>query len=95
MGTTTPDANSVLYDFMGCRDNPSSLRGEANLGGYCNKHVDPLVDMIRVEMNDNERNRLAKQAFQIVLDDYDYIPLHEQPFGVGCIKKGQIDLARR
>ena len=53
---TTLDANSVLYDLMGCRDNPSSSRGEANLGGYCNKKVDELADRIRVEMDENKRN---------------------------------------
>lgn len=83
---TTLDANSVLYDLMGCRDNPSSSRGEANLGGYCNKTVDALADRIRVEIDENERNQLAKQAFQIVLDDYGYIPLHQQPLAWGVSK---------
>jgi peptide/nickel transport system substrate-binding protein len=80
---TTLDANSVLYDLMGCRDNPSSSRGEANLGGYCNKQVDELADRIRVEMDENKRNQLVKRAFHIVLDDYGYIPLHQQPLAWG------------
>lgn len=84
---TTLDANSVLYDLVGCRDNPSSSRGEANLGGYCNKQVDELTDRMRVELDERERNRLAKQAFQIVLDDYAYIPLHQQPLAWGVSKR--------
>ena len=83
---TTLDASSVLYDLMGCRDNPSSSRGEANLGGYCNKKVDELTDRMRGEFDEKERNKLAKQAFQIVLDDYGYIPLHQQPLAWGVSK---------
>ena len=83
---TTLDANSVLYDLMGCRDNPSSSRGEANLGGYCNKKVDELTDRMRLELDEKERDQLAKQAFQIVLDDYGYIPLHQQPLAWGVSK---------
>jgi peptide/nickel transport system substrate-binding protein len=83
---TTLDANSVLYDLIGCRDDPSSSRGEANLGGYCNKKVDELADTIRVELDENKRDQFIKQAFQIVLDDYGYIPLHQQPIAWGVSK---------
>ena len=83
---TTFDANSVLYDLLGCRDNSASSRGEANLGGYCNKKVDELADRIRVEMDESERNQLVKQAFHIVLGDYGYIPLHQQPLAWGVSK---------
>ena len=31
------DSDNVLHDIMGCRDDPKSNCGEANLGGYCNR----------------------------------------------------------
>jgi peptide/nickel transport system substrate-binding protein len=80
---TTFDANSVLYDLIGCRDDPTSSRGEANFGGYCNKKVDELTDKIRNEAEGDNRDQLIKQAFQMVLDDYGYIPLHQQPMAWG------------
>ena len=83
---TTLDANSVLYDLIGCRDDARSSRGEANLGGYCNRNVDRLADEIRVEMDESRRDQLTKQTFQIVLDDFGYIPLHQQPLAWGISK---------
>lgn len=90
---TTFDANSVLYDLLGCRDHPSSSRGEANLGGYCNKKVDELANSIRIEIDEDKRNQLIKNAFQMVLDDFGYIPLHQQPLAWGVLKN--IKLAHR
>jgi peptide/nickel transport system substrate-binding protein len=84
---TTLDVNSVLYDLIGCRDDPRSSRGEANLGGYCNRDVDRLADQIRVEMDERRRDQLTKQAFRMVLDDFGYIPLHQQPLAWGVSKK--------
>src|SRR5205823_6091194 len=36
----TSDSHDVLNNIMGCRDDPKSNRGEANLSGYCNKQID-------------------------------------------------------
>src|SRR5256885_3483706 len=45
----TLDSHNVLYDIMGCRDDPQSARGSANLGGYCNKKLDAIADKVLVE----------------------------------------------
>ena len=45
----TSDSQNVLYDIMGCRDVRRSTRGEANLGGYCNKQMDAIADKVLVE----------------------------------------------
>eukprot|EP01035_Chromulina_nebulosa_P013360 gene13360-17744_t len=37
---STLDSHNVLYEIMGCRDNPASSRGDTNVGGYCNKDFD-------------------------------------------------------
>ena len=83
----TSDAHNVLYDIMGCRDDPKVARGEANLGGYCNKKLDELADKILVESDTAKRDQMIKQAFEIQQKDFGYIPLHQQALAWGVSKK--------
>jgi peptide/nickel transport system substrate-binding protein len=73
-----------MHDIMGCRDDPKDVNhGEANLGGYCNREFDKLTDEVLQETDTSKRNLLIKQAFEIAMKDYAYIPLHQQaPPGV-------------
>jgi peptide/nickel transport system substrate-binding protein len=82
------DSHNVLHDILGCRDDPKDpTRGEANLGGYCNKEVDALADKVLVETDTAKRDQLIKQAFEIANKDYAYIPLHQQALSWGVSKK--------
>src|SRR5207302_9260226 len=73
------DSHNVLHDIMGCRDDPKdATRGEANLGGYCNKQVAELTDKILLETDAAKRDQTITQAFEIGIKDYSYIPLHQQ-----------------
>jgi peptide/nickel transport system substrate-binding protein len=82
------DSHNVLHDIMGCRDDPKdSTRGEANLGGYCNKELDALTDKVLVETDPAKREQLIKQAFEIGIKDYGYIPLHQQALAWGVSNK--------
>ena len=82
------DSHNVLHDIMGCRDDPKDpTRGEANLGGYCNKDLDALTDKILVETDTAKRDQMIKQAFEIGIKDYAYIPLHQQALSWGVSKK--------
>src|SRR4051794_31544885 len=83
----TSDSQNVLYDIMGCRDDPKSSRGEANLGGYCNKQVDALADKVLLETDTGKRDLLIKEAFEIAAKDFGYIPLHQQALAWGVSKK--------
>jgi peptide/nickel transport system substrate-binding protein len=83
----TMDSQNVMNDIMGCRDDPKSSRGEANLGGYCNKEFDALADKILMETDQDKRNQMIKQAFEIAIKDYAYIPLHQQALAWGVSKK--------
>ena len=83
----TSDAHNVLYDIMGCRDDPKVARGEANLGGYCNKEFDAITDKVLVETETTKRNQLIKQAYEISIKDWAYIPLHQQALAWGVSKK--------
>lgn len=82
----TFDSHNVLHDILGCRDNPAVSRGEANLGGYCNKEMDALTDKILVEGDKAKRDTMIKQAFEISLKDFSYIPLHQQALAWGVAK---------
>src|SRR3981081_4114179 len=82
------DSHNVLHDIMGCRDDPKdSTRGEANLGGYCNKELDALTDKVLVETDTAKRVQLIKQAFEIGSKDSGYIPLHQQALAWGVSNK--------
>src|SRR4030081_1332818 len=83
----TSDSQNVLYDIMGCRDDPKSNRGEANLGGYCNKKIDDLADKVLLETDAAKRDLLIKEAFEIAAKDWAYIPLHQQALAWGVSKK--------
>src|SRR3981189_1235605 len=83
----TSDAHNVLYDIMGCRDDPKSSRGEANLGGYCNKKMDGIADKVLLETDTTKRDLLIKEAFEIAAKDFSYIPLHQQALAWGVSKK--------
>jgi peptide/nickel transport system substrate-binding protein len=85
------DSQNVLHDIMGCRDDAKDpTRGEANLGGYCNKQLDALTDKILLETDTAKRDQMIKQAFEIGLKDYGYIPLHQQALAWGVSKKVKI-----
>ena len=87
----TMDSQNVLHDIMGCRDDPKdSTRGEANLGGYCNKELDALTDKITLETDTTKRDQEIKQAFEIAIKDYGYIPLHQQALAWGVSNKVKI-----
>ncbi len=84
----TMDSQNVLHDIMGCRDDPKdSTRGEANLGDYCNKELDALTDKITLETDTAKRDQEIKQAFEIGIKDYGYIPLHQQALAWGVSNK--------
>jgi len=83
----TLDSHDVLYQILGCRDDPTSSRGEANLGGYCNKKLDAIADKVLVETDTNKRDLLIKEGFEIPAKDFAYIPLHQQALAWGASKK--------
>jgi peptide/nickel transport system substrate-binding protein len=82
------DSHNVLHDILGCRDDKNdTTRGEANLGGYCNKELDALTDKVLIETDGAKRDQLIKRAYEIAMKDYAYIPLHQQALAWGVSKK--------
>ena len=91
----TLDSHNVLYDIMGCRDDPKSSRGEANLGGYCNKKLDELTDKV-LRRDRHGQARPADQAG--VRNRRQGLRLHPAApagAGLGRVEKGEADAARR
>ena len=83
----TSDSHNVLYEIMGCRDDPKSPRGQGNLGGYCNKKLDAVADKVLLETDTAKRDLLIKEGFEIAAKDFSYIPLHQQALAWGTSKK--------
>ena len=90
----TSDAHNVLYDIMGCRDDPKSARGRGQSRrllqqeGRCTYRQECWSSRIR-----RKRDLLIKEAFEIAAKDYGYIPLHQQALAWGVSKK--LNLAQR
>ena len=83
----TSDSHNVLYEILGCRDDPKSPRGQGNLGGYCNKRVDEITDKVLLETDTAKRDLLIKEGYEIAAKDFGYIPLHQQALAWGVSKK--------
>jgi peptide/nickel transport system substrate-binding protein len=82
------DSHNVMHDIMGCREDPQDpSRGATNLSGYCNKDFDALTDKALVETDAAKRDLMIKQAFEIAIKDYAYIPLHQQALAWGVSNK--------
>jgi peptide/nickel transport system substrate-binding protein len=76
------DAHNALLNLVSCRDAKTST-GQFNLGGYCNPKVDELTAKVGTETDQAKRNAMIKEAFEIVRNDWGYLPLHQQPMSWG------------
>ena len=83
---STSDSHNVLYEIIGCRDDKTA-RGATNNGGYCNPKLDALTDRVLVETDTKKRDAMIKEAYQILADDWGYIPVHQQALAWGVSKK--------
>ncbi|MDP1724350.1 MAG: ABC transporter substrate-binding protein [Alphaproteobacteria bacterium] len=60
-----------------------NIKGLYNLGKYSNPTLDALIDKIRIEIDQNVRNKMIYDACKIVKDDVAVIPLHQQKLDWG------------
>jgi len=82
----TLESFNVFQYIMGCR-NPKTNWGGNNAGDYCNPKVDELARAALQEMDEEKRDDIFKEAWQISLfDDVGYIPLHQQALAWGVSK---------
>ena len=88
----TFDAHNPIFNLMMCR-NKETGAGLFNLGGYCNKRVDELGNMIESETDQAKRQAMIDEAFTIHKEEVGHIPLHQQPLSWG-VRDG-IELVQR
>ena len=83
----TYESYNVFQYNIQCRDEKGN-GGHNNIGGYCNPKVDELANAALQEADQEKRDDIFKQAWQIALfDDVGYIPLHQQALAWGVSKK--------
>jgi len=58
-------------------------QGAWNSGRYMNPALEELADEIAVTVDEEARNELIREAFQIHYDDVGHIPLHQQALAWG------------
>ena len=87
---STLESYNVFQYIIGCRDEKGNGGGN-NVGGYCNPKVDQLAKEALQEPDQEKRDDIFKQAWQISLfDDVSYIPLHQQALAWGVSKKTHV-----
>jgi len=83
------DSWNVLHNLHGCRDD-AGKGGPFNLGGYCNEKVDELTAQILVENDQDKRNAMILEAYEITTSEVAHIPLHQQAVSWGASDKVQL-----
>jgi peptide/nickel transport system substrate-binding protein len=73
----TYDVHNVFEQIIETPD-IKRKKGLYNSGGYSNKKFDELADKIEVETDKAKRDAMIHEATKIYVDDYAYIPLHQQ-----------------
>ena len=73
----TYDVHNV-FEALIQTPNAASKKGMFNAGGYSNPALDKLADAMEQETDVAKRNEMIKQATKLYVDDFAYIPLHQQ-----------------
>ena len=82
------DSWNVLYNLVHCRQDDGA--GKFNLGNYCNPDLDALTAQILVEADPQRRNAMIAQAYQLLHEDFGYIPLHQQGLAWGVSDRVEV-----
>ena len=77
-GVATFDALYSLDSLISTVDPKGGAAGNFNCGRMSNPKVDSLIQQIKTEMDPAKRNPMIHEALQIVKEDYNYLPLHDQ-----------------
>src|SRR6266404_3963289 len=73
----TYDVHNV-FEALIQSPNAASKKGMFNAGGYSNPAIDKLADTLEQETDKAKRDEMIRQATKLYVDDYAYIPLHQQ-----------------
>ncbi len=76
-GTSTVDAQSLLFPLLGTKGGNVAGRGDSNWGRYSNPRLDALIERISRESDIPKRNAAIREALIIQRDDLAVIPLYQ------------------
>ena len=79
---TTYDVHNV-FEALIQTPNAARKKGLFNVGGYSNTALDELADAMEQETDKAKRDAMIREATKIYVDDFAYIPLHQQARGLG------------
>src|SRR5215470_4461870 len=88
----TYDVHNV-FEALIQTPNKATKKGQFNAGGYSNPKLDALADKMEQETDKAKRDAEIAVATKLYVDDYAYIPLHQQAL-VWAARKN-IDLVQR
>ncbi|MDB5488952.1 MAG: transporter substrate-binding protein, partial [Reyranella sp.] len=74
---TTYDVHNVFEQIIQTPD-AKAKKGLYNAGGYSNKKFDELSNKVEVETDKAKRDAMIAEATKLYVDDFAYIPLHQQ-----------------
>ena len=77
-GVATFDALYSLDSLISTVDTQGGAAGNFNCGRMSDAKVDGLIQQIKSEMDAKKRTGDIHQALQLVKDNYNYLPLHDQ-----------------
>jgi len=73
----TYDVHNV-FEALIQTPNKATKKGQFNAGGYSNPELDKLADAMEQETDTAKRNDMIAKATKLYVDDFAYIPLHQQ-----------------
>ncbi len=73
----TYDVHNV-FEALIQTPNKATKKGQFNAGGYSNPEIDKLADAMEQETDKAKRDDMITKATKLYVDDFAYIPLHQQ-----------------
>ena len=67
-----------MFEALIQTPNKDTKKGQFNAGGYSNPEVDKLADAMEQETDKAKRDAMIAKATKLYVDDFAYIPLHQQ-----------------
>ncbi|WP_418316789.1 ABC transporter substrate-binding protein [Piscinibacter sakaiensis] len=80
----TYDSHNVLSSLLATPTDKG--QGQFNLGSYSNPKIDQLTLAVQSEIDQNKRNAMIREAFDVHAADIGHIPLHQQALAWGMKK---------
>jgi peptide/nickel transport system substrate-binding protein len=87
------DAHSNIFSVLMTRDASVPGQGAYNVGGYSNKRVDELGNLIRQELDPKKRQAMISEVMKLHKEEFGHIPLHQQALAWGV--RDSITLVQR